>query len=147
MTLPAPSVPTEGFRGGFESQVGQYPKSGPPGISYFLGVVNIGDITGNTTGKVVGRVLFSVDNLLYRNSKGAVIGILQYFPDGAPMDLEKPGNVNVFVHPRRRRRGIASSLVAEAQRRWGPLDMDQQMYTPEGRALVENLVAKGVLDA
>lgn len=133
--LPEAQVPSGGMAAhAWESQVPQYPSSGPPGISYYLGVVNIGDITGSG-GTTVGRVKYEVDNLLYRSRKGTLIGILQYFPEDAPMDLEKAGNLNVWVHPRRQRRGIGTALLREAERRWGPLNLGQQNYTPEGRAL------------
>jgi GNAT superfamily N-acetyltransferase len=81
-------------------------------------------------------VWYEIDCLLYRSRKGTLIGILQYFAEDAPMDLEKAGNMNVFVHPRRQRRGIGLELVAEADRRWH-INWDQQMYTPEGLALIE----------
>ena len=139
--LPAATVPDEGHRGGFLGQVSQYPKNGAPGIGYFRGVVDIGTVTvtDKETGneRPAGRVLYEVDNLLYRNSKGQIIGILQFFSEDAPMDLEKAGNLNVFVHPRRQRRGIAMALLVEADKRWGPLNMHQQMFTTSGRALAE----------
>jgi hypothetical protein len=131
--LPPATVPSGGYRDGFARCVNDYPRSGVPGLSYYLGVVNIGDIVTDHGGK--GRVRYEVDNLLFRNRKGAVIGILQYFGDGAPMELEQPGNFNVFVHPRRYRRGIGLALMLEADRRWGPLNLHQQTFTPAGRAL------------
>ncbi|HLX88791.1 MAG TPA: hypothetical protein VKR22_10110 [Acidimicrobiales bacterium] len=138
-----PAMPgaSGGLRGGFAGQVPQYPRTGPPGISHYVGKVNVGDVIGERQGRMGRIVMFHVDNLLYRNRKGALIGILQFFGEGAPMDLEKPGNLNVWVHPRRLRRGIATALVLEATRRWGPLPWDQQLYTPEGRALIEALQA------
>lgn len=135
MSLPAPTVPSGGFRDGWAGQVGQYPRSGPPGIAYFLGIVGIGDFTEN--GRRIGRVRYEVDHLLHRSRKGELTGILQFFPEDAPLELERAGNFNVWVHPRRLRRGIGLALLTEADRRWGPLNLHQQSYTPEGLALAE----------
>lgn len=137
-TLPAPSVPSGGMGGrSWDAMEDYYPKTGTPGLRYWRGVVNIGDILGATPGQTIGRVTYDVDNLLYRSRKGTLVGILQYFPTDAPMDLEAAGNFNVFVHPRRQRRGLGLKLVAAADLAWGPLNFEQQKYTPEGRALIE----------
>ena len=58
------------------------------------------------------------------------------------MDLEQAGNLNLWVHPRRQRRGIGSALLAEADKRWGPIEWHRQKFTPEGRALVETYLAR-----
>lgn len=135
IALPEASVPSGGMDLVWATQARQYPRSGPPGIHYFRGVVMIGRVR-NGNGDAVGRVRYEVDNLLYRSRKGSLVGVLQFYPEDAPMGLEQAGNMNVWVHPRRLRRGIALALITEADRRWGPIDWGQQAYTPEGRALV-----------
>lgn len=135
--LPEATVPTGLLNMAWEEQAAQYPKRGVPGVSMFVGVVEIGGITRQSNGEKVGRIRYEIDSLLYRNSKGAVIGILQWFGEGAPMDLQQEGDFNVLVHPRRQRRGIGLTLMQEADDRWGPLNLQQQMFTPEGRALAE----------
>ena len=143
MTLPEATVPSGGQVGqGWEHQVRQYPKTGTPGIEHFVGRVEQGQLRGQD-GRRLGRVVaYEVDCLLYRSRKGAVIGILNYYDTDDPFGLEKAGNMNVWVHPRRQRRGIGSALLAEAEHRWGPLNYDQQKYTPEGRALAESMLAR-----
>ena len=82
-----------------------------------------------------------VDCLLYRSRKGTLIGILYHYP----VDLEpweQAGNVNMWVHPRRQRRGIGTKLLVEARRRWN-LDPYQQSYTPEGAALMNSVLEAG----
>jgi GNAT superfamily N-acetyltransferase len=135
--LPAATVPSGLLNMAWDEQAKQYPKRGAPGVDLYVGVVEVGGITRQSNGEKVGRIRYEVDSLLYRNSKGAVIGILQWFGEGAPVDLQQPGDFNVLVHPRRQRRGIGLALMREADRRWGPLNLQQQMFTPEGRALAE----------
>lgn len=103
----------------WESQVGQYPARGPKGISYFAGVVPEG----------------TVDCLLYRDKSGKVRGILNYYATDFPPH-ERAGNVNVLVDPKWQRRGIASKLLSEAQRRW-TINWEQQAYTEAGARLVQ----------
>lgn len=107
----------------WESQVRQYPKAGEPGISYFRGDTPHGH----------------VDCLLYRNRRGHVVGILNHYP--TTTIWEKAGNVNVWVHPRRQRRGIGSALVTEAAKRW-PINFEQQRYTVAGVKLAESVQRK-----
>jgi GNAT superfamily N-acetyltransferase len=135
--LPEAVVPSGGMRSAWEGHERQYPRTGDPGIRYWRGRVNIGDVTSSAANAIIGRVWYEPDCLLYRSRKGTLVGVLQYFPEPAPMDLERRGAVNVFVHLRRQRRGIALALVAEADRRWA-IDWQDQKYTPEGRALLEH---------
>lgn len=83
-----------------------------------------------------------VDCLLWRDDRGALAGVLTYFAvsyyekDGTLLD--EAGNFTVLVRSDARRQGIATKLVAEADRRW-KLNFDQQLYTPSGLALVRSL--------
>lgn len=101
----------------FESQVCQYPHVGAPGIEYFAG--DVGD------GKP------PVDCLLWRDEQGLVRGILNHYPVDYPPH-EKAGNVNLYVHPDWGRRGIATALMHEGERRYGLTRWDQQRYSPAG---------------
>jgi GNAT superfamily N-acetyltransferase len=140
VSLPEATVPSGLLNMTWDEQAKQYPKQGPPGIGLFVGIVEIGGVT-SSSGEKVARLVYEIDSLLYRNSKGSVIGILQWFGEGAPDELQQPGDFNVLVHPRRQRRGIGLALMRDADRRWGPLNLHQQMFTPEGRALAEAFLA------
>jgi hypothetical protein len=74
-----------------------------------------------------------VRTLLHRDEHGRLQGILYYYTEDT--GLEKPGHINMLVKSVRQRRGIGTSLLEEAMRRW-PVDLDQQNYTDAGRALV-----------
>jgi GNAT superfamily N-acetyltransferase len=87
----------------WESQVAQYPQTGPPGISYFRGTLS-DDLY--------------VDCLLARDETGHLVGILNHYPADFP-PLEREGDENIWVHPSRRRQGIGSALLLEARFRWG----------------------------
>jgi GNAT superfamily N-acetyltransferase len=108
----------------WDSQVGQYPAVGPPGLSYFAGRTPRGVI----------------DCLLWRNEAGEVVGILNHYPFETP-EGQQPGTFNVWVKPGWQRRGIASRLGDEAYRRWD-IDVPLQKYTPEGAALAMHWVAR-----
>jgi GNAT superfamily N-acetyltransferase len=86
----------------WESQAAQYPQTGPPGISYVRGQVS--------------DELF-VDCLLYRDENGDLVGILNHYPVDFP-PYEREGDENIWVHPSRRRQGIATALLLEARVRW-----------------------------
>ena len=87
----------------WESQAAQYPRTGPPGISYVRGAVT--------------DELF-VDCLLYRDETGELVGILNHYPADFP-PYEREGDENIWVHPGRRRQGIGTALLLEARFRWG----------------------------
>ena len=111
------------------NQVRQYPTHGSPGIAF-------DPCTFPDDHPFAGAQVWT---LLYRNRKGRVVGILNYYPQDFP-PFEKAGNVNVRVHPRRQRRGIGSALVREAHARGWPLDPYRQRYTTAGRHLAERLL-------
>jgi hypothetical protein len=115
----------------FASQASQYPKSGPPGVSYFKG--DLGE-DGH------------VDCLLYRDDDGKLLGILNRYPKdmyaaaggaygGMRTLVERKGNFNVIVSPEARRQGVGMKLLKEADKRW-KLPFRQQQYTAEGRKLI-----------
>jgi hypothetical protein len=94
----------------WESQITQYERSGPPGVSYFRGQVSES---------------LHVDCLLYRDEGGDLVGILNHYPaDIRPFQLAH--DMNIWVRPDRRRRGIASTLLLEAHFRWGPFPEDTE---------------------
>jgi GNAT superfamily N-acetyltransferase len=99
----------------WESQVVQYPLTGPPGIGYFKGEVE--------------GVEDWVDCLLYRDKTGRVRGICNHYP--TTNEFEDAGNVNIWVDPAWQRRGIGTQLLDEAHRRW-PIDLRQQRYSFSG---------------
>lgn len=124
-TLPEPSIPSH-VALSWESQAQQYPRWRPGGwgLTYFAGVVD--------------SDLPPIDCLLYYSDTGYLVGILNHYSIDYP-PWEKAGNVNVWVHPRWQRQGIATRLVSAAIGRW-KIDLTQQRFTPEGRALAESLL-------
>lgn len=102
----------------WESQAGQYPPTGPPGISYFRGELND---------------QFYVDCLLYRDETGTLAGILNHYPMDIP-PLQHAGDKNIWVHPQRRRQGIGTALLLESFFRWGP----RQTPHPNGPQLTDS---------
>lgn len=103
----------------WESQARQYPKKNPPGVHYFPGHTPSG----------------TVDCLLYYGPNRRLWGVLNHYPQDFP-PWEKAGNVNVYVDPGRRRRGVASALLDEAMRRWH-LSADRQQYSDAGARFAE----------
>lgn len=123
----------------FWSQERQHDKSGPPGISYVQNRVEVARVEHKPTGQTISVPSQEpVDCLLYRSRKGTIIGILYHYPVDL-MPWEQAGNVNMWVHPRRLRRGIGTALLREAMRRWD-IDPEQQSYTPEGAALMNSVL-------
>lgn len=110
----------------WEGQVIQYPQGGVPGITYFAG-----DVSEFYPGKP------PIHTLLFRHLDGHVIGILNYYEVDYP-PYEKAGNVNVFVDPQHRRKGVATALVRQAETRWG-IDYRAQRYSAAGAALAAAL--------
>lgn len=104
----------------WQSQVRQYPATGPAGISYFAGHVD--------------GFALPVDCLLYRGDDGALLGVLNHYPQDMP-PYEEKGNVLVLVHPEHRREGIGMALMLEAIDRW-ELDPAGQKYSRKGMQLV-----------
>jgi ribosomal protein S18 acetylase RimI-like enzyme len=128
-----PTIPTEQLFS-WESQVCQYPYRGEPGISYFPGPTSEG----------------LVHCLLYRNEKGHVRGILNYYdfrsattmPGTGEEVWEEPGNVNIWVHPKHQGRGIGTALWHEAVRRWG-VTLEGQRFTAAGALFAQKLAVEG----
>ena len=85
----------------WESQASQYAQRGEPGIRY----------ERHTVGS------WPIDCLLYRGPSGYLFGILNHYPVDCP-PYEKAGNINFWVRPDQRRRGIGTKLILEARRRW-----------------------------
>lgn len=105
----------------WDSQVIQYPELGEPDtIELFLG-----DESENFPG------LPPINCLLWRDHDGRIRGILNHYPVDYP-PWEKAGNVNVFVQPGWKKRGIGTALVDKAIELFGELNFHQQTYSPEG---------------
>lgn len=106
------------------NQEWQYGDAQPtaPGILYFKGMVRDD----------------WVDCLLMYDENLELIGILNYYARDFP-PWEVAGNVTMFTRPDRFRRGIASTLLDEARRRW-PIDLDKQEFTRDGAAFVNRYV-------
>ena len=115
----------------FSYQAKQYPKDGPSGISYFKGVVD------ESTW---------VDCLLFRDDSGKLIGILNHYPFALvdpddPRIVEKRGNINIFIDPKHKNKGIATKLVDEAVSRYS-VDLRRQRYSDEGANFINKYVRK-----
>ena len=109
----------------FKSQSDQFDKVGTPGFSYFKGEGN-----GLKKGQWV-------DCLLWRDESGKLKGIVYHYPQDLP--LEKKGNMNIYISPDSKRKGIASELVTEAIKRY-KVDLRQQRYSEEGAAFINSFV-------
>lgn len=81
-----------------------------------------------------------VDCLLMFDENLELVGILNMFNFDFP-PWEVAGNVTMFTHPDKYRRGIGSALMDEARRRW-TVNFDQQEYTREGAAFVNRYIQK-----
>ena len=114
----------------WESQSVQYAYRDEPGIN----------LERHSVG-VVGS-MYVIDCLLYRDDEGLLLGILNYYVNDNPE--EKAGNVNIFIHPKHKRQGIATALLTEAAKRW-VIDVEQQNFTPEGIRLLDGLIKKGLV--
>jgi len=106
----------------WETQVNQYPRRGPAGINYVRGRIDAS---------------YHVDCLLCRDEQGDLIGILNRYPADYP-PYERAGNVNIWVRPDRRRRGIARALILEALDRW-ELRWEHQRLTPSGAEIAASM--------
>jgi uncharacterized protein YndB with AHSA1/START domain len=113
----------------WESQAAQYPRTGPPGISYFRA-----ELPNNSD-----KLSLFVHCLLYRDETGELVGILNHYPTDLP-PLQREGDRNVWVRPDRRRQGIGSALLTEAMLRWTPT-RDPHL-TESGVRLVEGMEEK-----
>lgn len=125
------SIPSDAVYS-FESQAKQFPKIGEPGMSWEIQFVD--DMPD-----------CPIHCLLYRNRKGIVIGILYYYERDMD-ELERAGNVNIYVRPDRQRRGIGSALALACDQRFH-VDFEQQRYTREGLALIEHLLYRRHVEA
>jgi len=96
-----------------------YAERGYPGISYLKTEFESGAC---------------LESLLFRDQKGMLLGIMDYFSsDGIPNEVK--GNVNVVVHPDFQNKGIGSSLWVAGMKKW-QIDLNQQLYTPLGHKLL-----------
>jgi GNAT superfamily N-acetyltransferase len=112
----------------WDRQAPQYGQAKPeqPGILYFQGFEE-----GSSEW---------VDCLLMFDENLELVGILNYYAIDFP-PWEKAGNVTMFTHPNKLRRGIGSALMDEARRRW-PVNFDRQEYTRDGAAFINRYVQR-----
>ena len=73
--------------------------------------------------------------LIYRDDKGSVKGILQFFT--VDIEEEKKGNLNILVDPDCSQKGIGLNLLKFAMESF-EIDLDQQQLTPTGKKLVDS---------
>lgn len=137
-TIPAHAVFT------WESQAAQQPLTGTPREVVYRRCEDDG------TTIPVGQW---IDALLHYDDVGALDAILYHYPFefyeytsaylGSPRGsvLEKRGNVNLWVRPDRRRKGIGTQLIKEAVRRW-KIVLRNQRYTADGAGFVNGFMAR-----
>ena len=113
------------------SQVRQYPKIGPSGLSVFEGDM-----------RPLGYTL-PVLCLCWRDARGLLRGVLNYYQETT--EWEDAGNANVFVDPEWYGRGIGTVLLLDAVERFG-LDLHRQRFTQQGAAFMRRLIEKGVIE-
>lgn len=75
-----------------------------------------------------------IDCILYYGDDNLLQGILNYYPFDFP-PYEKKGNVNIQVKPDKRRKGIATALLKEAQIRF-KINIKEQDYTSLGKLFI-----------
>lgn len=117
------------------SQACQYAQHGPPGLGHERHAL---DARGNEVALDDRAATMLVDCLLMRDVHGELVGILNHYTGES--ELEKTGNINVWVRPDRQRRGIATRLLREAQARWD-VDWRTQRYTTDGLALLKKVMS------
>lgn len=90
-----------------------------------------------------------IENLLYRDKDGNLLGYIQYEPLEDQEDV-KP-NLNFRVHPKHWREGIATKLLEAGFQRW-PINLYKQNYSVFGIKFIEafekshNLRPKGTIN-
>ena len=111
----------------------QYPRKGRPGITHREEKLGL---------EVISEVL------LYYDANGNLAGVLNYFSKDIPAPepwmkpfMERLGNFNIIVSPKRRRLGIGMRLLQEASRRW-PINFERQNYTIEGAKLFQKFLTQ-----
>lgn len=94
-------------------------------------------------------------SLIHHDENGAPNGILHYFPHGSHRAGEKPGGIQVMVHPAHQGKGVGTKLMqhalaefgkdspeaAERKRRYNyePIELENQQYTPGGYELYKHV--------
>lgn len=103
----------------FSEEVSSYPKKGPAGVNVTK------DSKRNT--------------LLYRDESGAIIGVLHVYHKSTSQSPK--GDISIRVDPQQRGKGIASTLLVEADKRWN-VNLSQQRWTDEGAQFIERMREK-----
>lgn len=96
-------------------------------------------------------------SFIHHDENGAPNGILHYFPTGSRSAKEKPGGIQVLVHPDHQGKGIGSKLLDAAMAEYGPeaegfgdyvpIDLDNQNVTPGGNALLQRYLKRTAADS
>lgn len=95
---------------------------------------------------------YTISYLLFYDDDGELAGVFQHFNQDIPFHekylprphyvdsplAERAGNVNLAVHPNKRRQGIGTRLLKEAIGIWN-INFDSQIYTKFGLTLVESI--------
>ena len=94
-------------------------------------------------------------SFIHHDENGAPNGILHYFPTGSRSAKEKPGGIQVLVHPDHQGKGIGSKLLEAAMSEYGPeaegfddyvpIDLDNQNVTPGGNALIQQYLKRNAM--
>jgi len=94
----------------WEGQALQYDQLGPPGeIIYRRFVEQM-------------ATPITIETLLCYDNTGRLTGIANYYPEPVfehtGRQIEKPGNLNLFIRPDEGSKTVVAALTAETQRRW-----------------------------
>lgn len=81
------------------------------------------------------NVRSGVLTLVYRDEEGILKGLLNYYPNGI-FARNKPGEVELLVHPDARRQGIGMKVLKEGIRLWD-IQARKQRYNPASAGLTE----------
>lgn len=128
----------------WESQAAQYAPKGQPGLSLERHMVSM------TTGKEVfgippelaGGDVTVIDCLLHRDDRGDLDAILNHYDGKNP--LEAKDNVNVWVRPDSRQRGLGTAMVQAAMERWPGVKLERQRYTRDGLWILRKLMGSEI---
>ena len=121
----------------FESQQVQYPPTGKPGVTF----EHYDEGMTNESGAIAE---VPIDCWLWRDEDGILRGILNYYPHGAPVQInnpEKPGDFMVMVQRGWQRRGIATALMDACRSKY-EVNFRQQHYTYPGCYFVYKYLRK-----